>query len=178
MNKTVFSILLATFLVGATTIFCFADDGGQAYILISSGPASSRLSFGQNLAATDLNDGFYDVPPLLSGQLQAIFTNGGGELWRDIRAAGTETSREWRLKITSAAGETIKVSWNQGLLPKNTEVALIDVGTGKAIDMKVLSSYTMENSNGGELLIQVSNIHRDANTGLLLLYETDGTAVL
>ncbi|MCK4837828.1 MAG: hypothetical protein KAS94_03445 [Desulfobulbaceae bacterium] len=168
MNKTVFSILLATFLVGATTIFCFADDGWQANILISSGDASSKLTFGQNQAATDLNDGFYDVPALFSGQLQAAFTDGEGMLWRDIRDAGSEAVKEWRINITSASGETITVSWDQERLPKNAKVALIDVDTGKAIDMQVLSSYAMENRNGGELLIQVSNIHRDAKTAPLL----------
>ena len=158
MKKTAYSILFAAVLLGITSIPCFAADGWQANLLVSSGNASSKLTFGQNPAATDLDDGFYDVPALFSGDLRAAFTDGGGELWRDIRAAGSETVKEWRLSVTSGTEERIKVSWDKRGLPKDARVALIDIDTGESIDMKVLSSYSLGNSNGCELLIKVSNL--------------------
>jgi hypothetical protein len=158
MKKTTLSILLAVILILSMPISCFAGDGWQANILITSGNASSRLTFGQHVDATDHNDGFYDVPALFSGELQAAFTGGGETLWRDIRGVGTETGQEWRLIVTSDTGEEIKVSWDNKGLPAEVSIALVDVETGKSIDMQVMSSYLMENKAGGALLIEVSNI--------------------
>jgi hypothetical protein len=158
MKKTAFSLLFAAFLVVSTAIFCFADEAWQANILIYSGNATSKLTFGQHPTATDNNDGFFDVPALFSGNLQAAFTDGGGTLWRDIRAFGDNNVKEWRLGVTSGSGKTLKFSWDKGRLPKNARVMLIDVDTGKSIDMQMVSSYLMVYRNGGELVIEVSSI--------------------
>lgn len=159
MKETAYSILFAAVLLGITSIPCFAADGWQANLLVSSGNASSKLTFGQNPAATDLDDGFYDVPAMFSGDLRAAFTDGGGTLWRDIRAAGNETAKEWRLTVTSGTEESIRVSWDRKGLPKDAMVALIDVETGESIDMKVSSNYALGNRNGAELLIVMSSSH-------------------
>lgn len=158
MKKTTFSSLLAVVLLVAMTMPCFAGEGWQANILITAGNASSKLTFGQHLAATDRNDGFYDVPALLSGELRTAFSDGGGTLWRDIRGVGTETGQEWRLSVSSGSGEEIKVSWDNQVLPKDARITLIDLETGKSIDMQVMSSHRMGNRTGGALLIEVSNI--------------------
>ena len=158
MKKIAFSILFTAILLVSTNISCFAGDGWQSNILISSGSASSKLTFGQNPAATDLNDGFYDVPAMLSGELKAAFTDDEETLWRDIRGIGNETLKEWRLSVISASGEIVKISWDKKSFPKDTRVTLIDIDTGKSIDMKLLSSYAMENEGGSELLSKVSKI--------------------
>lgn len=151
------TVLLALVML-VPTGFCFAGEDWQANLVVSSSNASSRLTFGQNQAATDLNDGFYDVSALFSGSLRAAFTDGGGTLWRDIRGGDNGTGQEWRLSVTAATGEIVKVSWDKDSLPKNIRVTLIEVDTGRSVDMKELSSYAVENRNGGELIIEVSNI--------------------
>jgi hypothetical protein len=157
MKKIAFSIIFAAILLGSTTISCFAGDGWQSNILISSGSASSKLTFGQNPAATDLNDGFYDVPAMLSGHLKAAFTDSEETLWRDIRGVGSENLKEWQLSITSGSRDIIKIIWDKKSFPKDARVTLIDTDTGKSIDMKMLSSYAMENRDVCELLIKVTN---------------------
>ena len=156
INKTS-AVLLAIVMV-MTAGLCLAGDGWQSSLVVSSGNASSRLTFGQNPAATDRQDGFYDVPALFSGALQAAFSDGGEDLWRDIRSAGLEPEQEWRLNVNSETGEATKVSWDKKSLPENLKVVLIDVEAGMTIDMKEFSSDAMEDGAGGELLIKVGNI--------------------
>ncbi|MBU0484088.1 MAG: hypothetical protein KKB30_06195 [Proteobacteria bacterium] len=68
----------------------------EVNLVISAGSAKSRVSFGARFDATGDNDGRYDVPAMLSGDLQARFVDGGGFLWRDIRGTG-HNLEEWIL---------------------------------------------------------------------------------
>jgi len=158
MNRTVLSLLLIVFLGMFVSQSCYAGDGWQFDILISSGNSSNKLTIGQNQTASDDNDGFHDVPALLSGDLHAAFTNGGGLLWRDIRALVDGDVKDWLLDVKSDSGEVITISWDKNRLPVNTRLALVEVDSGQSVDMNMLSSYSMGNLNGGELVIEVSEI--------------------
>jgi hypothetical protein len=158
MKKYTLPALLAAVLTISAAGPGFAGAGWQANLLVDSGKATSKLTFGQHPAATDGNDGFYDVPALFSGQLQASFTNGGETLWRDIRAANPAGTKKWRVSIVSESAEEIALSWDRDRLPPNSEIVLIDLESQEFIDMKTTSGYVLENRNGGELIIKVSDI--------------------
>ena len=158
MKIYLFSIMLAAMLILPAASYCFAGDGWQANLAISAGKASSKLTFGQNPAATDLEDGFYDVPAMLSGEFRAAFTDGDTALWRDIRAIGNGTGKEWHLTIISGTDETINVRWNQQGFPEESRVELYDVDSGESIDMKLFTSYVLTDRNDAELIIKISDI--------------------
>ena len=66
MSNRITAVLFMLVMIMSVAL-CFAGEGWQANLDVSSGNASTRLTLGQNSAATDFNDGFYDVPALFSG---------------------------------------------------------------------------------------------------------------
>jgi hypothetical protein len=137
------------------TISASAAAGWETHITVISDNAESRLSFGQKVDATDLSDGLYDVPALLSGVIQVSFQTPDGSFWRDIRAVGA--AKEWRLIIVSQTGRPVAISWNPADLPDDAEIRLTDTADGSRIDMKSASSYTPANPGNALLLIEVTN---------------------
>lgn len=133
-----------------------AADGWEANVMITSGSAASRLSFGQRSDATDLVDGVYDLPAMLTGDLQVYFHNVAESLWRDIR--GMEPQSEWQLVIFNRRlDEAVKVSWDPAALPEKSEIKLIDDAKGIETDMKLTNEYILENVSESLLLIEVVN---------------------
>jgi hypothetical protein len=137
------------------TISTSAAAGWETNITVISDNAESRLSFGQKVDATDLSDGLYDVPALLSGAIQVFFQTPDGSFWRDIRAIGA--AKEWRLIIVSQTGRPVAISWNPADLPDNAEIRLTDTADGSRVDMKSSNSYTPANPGNASLLIEVTN---------------------
>jgi len=156
MKTTISSLLLVPCILVSVAVSSFAAEDWQASLTISSGNATSRLTFGQHPDATDDVDGLYDVPALLSGQLQAAFVNDEATLWRDIRAIGSGTLPEWRIDIAATTGKTIILSWNREKLPENAKLTLIELDSGERIDMSRVSTYFID-MDQGELIIEAND---------------------
>jgi hypothetical protein len=137
------------------TISASAFAGWEANITVSSDNAESRLSFGQKADATDLTDGLYDVPALLSGAIRVYFQTEEGSFWRDIRAIGAD--KEWQLQIASQTGMPVDVAWNPADFPAGATVTLIDASNAQEIDMKSSSNYTLEKPGNALLRIEVTD---------------------
>lgn len=155
MKKLIIAISLSVLLSGVFAAGSFAADGWEATIKIKAGNATSRLSFGQQPDATDMVDGLYDVPALLSGTLQARFINNESDLWRDIRPTGEAS--EWQLKISSQTDSPISISWDPATLSDEITVELVDAAGANVIDMKSALSYTLNESSEAELMIIINN---------------------
>ena len=130
--------------------------GWQASITVTSGNAESRLSFGQKADATDLIDGLYDVPAMLSGSIQVYFQTEVDTFWRDMWALGPG-KKWWQFIITSHTGEPIDITWNPDNLLTDANVKLIDTANGKEIDMKNSNFYPLESTNKALLLLEVTS---------------------
>jgi hypothetical protein len=132
-----------------------AGDSWEANLMVTAGEASCRLSMGQRVDATEFNDGHYDVPAMLSGELHAYFIGGGGVLWRDIRPLDSP-GQEWSLMIKSSkTNAPVEISWETEKLPAGFSFDLFDKKTGKELDMREYSSYMIENAAGINLLVRV-----------------------
>lgn len=150
MRKTIIVLVGLTVLISAPI---FAGEGWEASLKIGVGTAENKLSFGQKPDATDGIDGLYDVPALLSGDIEAYFLLGEGKYWRDIMADGT---KEWTLAVKSELkGETITLKWKPGDFPKGTSVVLMDDTVRKAFDMKNGGSYSYQNNGQRQFRIRV-----------------------
>lgn len=156
MRKKRSTLLLAVALLILSATACFAGEGWQANIMVRSGSAASRVTFGQDSGATDLKDGFYDVPALLAGSLRVAFTDGGAVLWQNIKALDDGREKEWLLAINSSLGEDIGVGWERADIPEDISVVLFDEASGRAVDMKLMSYYQLANNKSGELRIKAS----------------------
>jgi hypothetical protein len=154
VKKIITTIFFAGLCFGIFSYPASASDGWEASITVTSGNAESRLSFGQKPDATDLTDGLYDLPAMLSGVIQVYFQTDGESFWRDIRAMGP--GKEWRLLITSQTGQPITITWDPENLPADANVSLIDPANDRETDMKTTGSYTMENTGNALLLLEVT----------------------
>jgi len=155
VKKITILLFLTSFLTVATLPTASAMEGWEASIKVTSGQAASTLAFGQRPDATDLADGLYDLPAMLSGDIQVYFSNEEGSFWRDIRGPGSH--QEWRLVMVSQTGEPVTVSWNPSDLPGNKNLTLRDVTEGIEIDMKAAEYYIHENIFESSLLIEVKD---------------------
>ena len=151
MNRIIRVVTISIMLVGLSVCSAYASDGWELQLKVSAGHVSSKVSFGQQVDATAGRDGYYDVPAMLSGSLQAAFLNGGGTLWRDIRSAG---AGEWQLQIDSQVGEPVSLSWNSQDLPAGVTLKLFNAVSGDVVDMTSASTYTIADKSGCDLLIR------------------------
>ncbi|MCA1765495.1 MAG: hypothetical protein LC633_04490 [Desulfobulbaceae bacterium] len=155
MKKIIISLFLTCFLAAATLSSASAMEGWEAGIKVSSDRAASTLAFGQQPDATDLADGLYDVPAMLSGTMQVYFLNEEDSFWRDIRGMGSY--KVWRLVISSQTGEPVTLSWNPADLPAESEVKLINEADRQEIDMKDAEEYSLGITPESSLLIEATN---------------------
>jgi len=152
-----------TILIFSIFIVCFspvtvqADSGWEANIVVSVLNAENRLSFGERPDATEDFDNRYDVPAMLSGDIEAYFLlNDGTNCWRDIKAAGRTGVKSWDLHIESSlVGEIVKIKWDPELLPHNLIFRLIDYETGTIVDMRRHNSYSYQNNGDRCLRLEV-----------------------
>ena len=154
MKKIITTIFFTGLFVGIFSYPASALAGWEAAISVTSGNSESRLSFGQKADATDLSDGLYDVPAMLSGAIQVYFQTEGESFWRDIRAMGPNS--EWQLIITSQTGKPVVISWDSDNLPPDADVRLVDSGNGKEIDMKSFNSYSLGSTDNAILLLEIT----------------------
>ncbi|MBU0484073.1 MAG: hypothetical protein KKB30_06120 [Proteobacteria bacterium] len=126
----------------------------EVNLAISAGAANSRLTFGAKFDATGQQDGRYDVPAMLSGDLQARFVGGGGSLWRDIRGTGPKFE-EWLLVVDTANETAVTISWDQAGLPAGCWLELIDQAQGEKIAMAKDSAYIALPATHSEFLVRV-----------------------
>ncbi|MFO7605493.1 MAG: hypothetical protein R6W72_04245 [Desulfurivibrionaceae bacterium] len=154
MKKIITSLFLTCFLAIAILSSASAIEGWEANIKVTSGRTASTLAFGQKPDATDLADGLYDVPGILSGDIQVYFSNEEGSFWRDIRGPGSY--QEWRLVIVSQTGEPVTISWNPADLPAESEIKLVNHADRQEIDMKDAREYSLGITPESLLLIEVS----------------------
>jgi hypothetical protein len=154
VKKIITTIFFTGLLMGIFSCPAWASDGWEASITVTSGNAESRLSFGQKPEATDLTDGLYDLPAMLSGAIQVYFQTDGESFWRDIRAMGPD--REWQLLITSQTGQPITITWDPENLPADANVRLIDPANDRGTNMKTTGSYIIENTGNASLILEVT----------------------
>lgn len=151
------NILFILFTITAFGIFPPPSSAVEAWELnvdVVSGNAESRFSFGQQPDATDLTDGLYDVPAMLSGSIQVFSQTKEGSFWRDIRS--TETGNEWQLIIKSQTKKPLHISWDPDHLPADASVKLVNASSGKETDMKTSKKYTLKNTSEALFLIEVT----------------------
>jgi hypothetical protein len=146
MKKIKAIITILVILIGANIALAW-----EARIDIKAGNTETGINIGQRVDATDGIDGLYDVPALLSGNLQAYIKAGDEKLWRDIRREGSDSV--WELVIESLIDGDVIIKWDIDRLPSEKRVELID-GLLR-IDMKAVDSYIYRNEGVKTLRIEV-----------------------
>jgi hypothetical protein len=146
MKKIKAIITILVILIGANIALAW-----EARIDIKAGNTETGINIGQRVDATDGIDGLYDVPALLSGNLQAYIKAGDEKLWRDIRREGSDSV--WELVIESLIDGDVIIKWDIDRLPLEKRVELID-GLLR-IDMKAVDSYIYRNEGVKTLRIEV-----------------------
>jgi len=146
MKKIKAIITILVILIGANIALAW-----EARIDIKAGNTETGINIGQRVDATDGIDGLYDVPALLSGNLQAYIKAGNEKLWRDIRREGSDSV--WELVIESLIDGDVIIKWDIDRLPSEKRVELID-GLLR-IDMKAVDSYIYRNEGVKTLRIEV-----------------------
>jgi hypothetical protein len=146
MKKIKAIITILVILIGANIALAW-----EARIDIKAGNTETGINIGQRVDATDGIDGLYDVPALLSGNLQAYIKAGNEKLWRDIRREGSDSV--WELVIESLIDGDVIIKWDIDRLPLEKRVELID-GLLR-IDMKAVDSYIYRNEGVKTLRIEV-----------------------
>jgi len=146
MKKIKAIITILVILIGANIALAW-----EARIDIKAGNTETGINIGQRVDATDGIDGLYDVPALLSGNLQAYIKAGDEKLWRDIRREGSDSV--WELVIESLIDGGVIIKWDIDRLPSEKRVELID-GLLR-IDMKAVDSYIYRNEGVKTLRIEV-----------------------
>ena len=156
LAKAVSLVLLLLLTTGSATLV-YAADGWETSLTISISGAENKLSFGQQADATDTLDGQYDVPPMIGGTLTSYFSDGGGLLWRDIRAL-TPGIKSWKLHIESSLNDKyIYLTWDPKKMPDGAEVILKDTINGVTVNMNDRNLFAFKNVGPKELEIVVRN---------------------
>jgi hypothetical protein len=149
----VFTLFLAT----GTASLVLAADGWETNLTITVAGAENNLSFGQRDDATDALDGQYDVPPMIGGTITSYFSDGGGLLWRDLRAFSQEI-KSWNLHIESPlVDKYIYVTWDPTKLPDGARVTLRDKINGVDVNMANRNMFAYKNAGPKELEIIVQH---------------------
>ncbi|MCK4739579.1 MAG: hypothetical protein KAT46_06490 [Deltaproteobacteria bacterium] len=129
-----------------------ATDGWESRIVIAAGTAKNKLSVGQKADATNGQDGQYDAPAMLKGELKAYSGTSDNPLWRDIKGLGNAT---WNLNIESERSDaTITISWDSSTIGANA--ILVDSATGAEVDMNSENTYAYSNTGPRNLSIVVA----------------------
>ena len=149
------ALVLIVFLTTCTASLALAAAGWETNLTIAVEGAENNLSFGQQADATDVMDGQYDVPPMIGGTITSYFSDGGGLLWRDIRAFTPEI-KSWKLHIESPlVDKYIYVTWDPTKLPDGAQVTLKDMINGVNVNMTNRSMFAYKNAGLKELEIIV-----------------------
>jgi hypothetical protein len=149
------TLILTLFLTAGMASVVQTAEGWEANLAISVAEAENTLSFGQQTDATDALDGQYDVPPMIGGTLTSYFSNGGGLLWRDIRAFTPEI-KTWKLHIESTRYDKyIYVTWEPMKLPGGAHVHLKDTINGVSLNMAERNLFAFKNMGPKDLEIIV-----------------------
>lgn len=130
-----------------------AGDGWETTLKVCVRNAENKLYFGQRPDATDGLDGLYDVPALLSGDIEAYFKLEDGKYWRDVRADG---AKEWTVVVKSDLdGETIRLNWKPEDMPEGASAVLMDDTAREAFDMKTGNGYEYKNDGPRQFRIRI-----------------------
>ncbi len=167
-------MVLSLFLLAGGRVV--SAQGWEAGLRVRVGSAETVISLGQLGDATDGYDGFYDVPAMLSGDLEVFFkdiprdiskrgkrsrklrssgvTAQGRQLWRDIRGLNSGRIQLWELQVDSPlVGEIVKISWNSGEFPAGGDVLLYDLNNRSLVKMRAVADYSFANTGSRVLRI-------------------------
>lgn len=158
---TAAAIIIMVHLLITANISC-ADDGWEMKIVVIAMSAENKLSIGQRPDASDGTDGKYDIPALLSGDIKAYMELGGSKYWRDIKQTcsikDASCKKTWNVVVDSMVrGEPIKLRWNASAIPQDLSIFLIDITTGKTIDMKAGQEYSYDNTETRKFKIEAQS---------------------
>lgn len=153
--------VLAILAFSAGLSFAGSQGEWEATLKISTadGKSLNKIVVGQNGYAGDEGSP-YDVPAMLSGELQAyIPMPDGGQYWKNLRAvcACASYSRSWNVYVSTVRQMKVKVVWNITGLQPGTSLELKDTVSGQTVDMKGKTEYefTGEASQNRLFVIEV-----------------------
>lgn len=129
-------------------------------IQMKAGTAVTSVTVGTAGSATDGYDSAFDIPaPADAEKLDAYIPHpewsvamGGKQLpdfHQDIRSATAQTFEI----IVKSATSPVAVSWDSGILPKQTRVMMIDGSNGALIDMKTVKNYALMVTGTAKLVV-------------------------
>jgi hypothetical protein len=152
----VYGILMGTLLL--STAVCFGGEAWQMEVTAGAGNATNRLVVGQAVDATEGIDGRYDIPALLSGDIQAYLDLEGEAYWKDIRdVCSGPCERTWTVMVLSSlADETVTLRWNSSSMPGVTALALTDETTAETVDMTATREYSYQNTGARNFTLKVT----------------------
>jgi hypothetical protein len=155
-RKIVYSILVVALLL--VTAVCYGGEAWQMEITASVQNAANRLVIGQAVDATGGIDGRYDVPALLSGDIQAYLDLEGEAYWRDTRdVCSGPCEKTWTVTVASSlAGETVTLRWNPSSVPGEAGLALTDETTAETVDMTKAGAYSYQNTGTRVFTLKVT----------------------
>lgn len=133
----VFALVLTSMPVQAQNL-----SGWETNLIVTINDAENKIGIGQNSNATDLMDGAFDVPALLSGTMRAYSVTDATSLWRDIKSFGKNS---WTIIVESSDKGIITIKWDTNLLPQDTSFTLVDTVINNTVDMKAKSNYSYKN---------------------------------
>ena len=155
IKAVAFALIL--FLAAGTVSLVRASDGWETNLTITVAGAENKLSFGLQADATDAIDGQYDVPPMLGGSITSYFSDGGGLLWRDIRALSTG-AKSWKLHIESPLNDKyVYLTWDPTMFPDGARVTLKDPTSGFSVNMTDRNLFAFKNVGPKDLEIIVQH---------------------
>lgn len=149
------SIVFICFL---TTGTAYSSDDWMMQLRVKAGDARNTLIIGQKADAIDGVDGRYDVPAMLSGDIEAYLYVEGNKYWKDVKqTCSTDCRKIWSISIESSIpGEVISFSWDPQNIPSDKTLILIDKETGVVTDMlSGQREYAYENSGIREFILVV-----------------------
>jgi hypothetical protein len=155
-RRIAYGMLMGTLLLG--TAVCYGGEAWQMEIAAGVGNATNRLVVGQAADATEGVDGRYDIPALLSGDIQAYLDLGGEAYWRNIKDVCTgPCEKTWAVTVASSlAGETVTLRWNPSSVPGLAALALTDEATAETVDMSQAGAYSYQNTGARTFTLKVA----------------------
>jgi hypothetical protein len=155
-RKIVYSILVVSLLLGSAV--CYGEDAWEMEITASVQNAANRLVIGQAADATEGVDGRYDIPALLSGDIQAYLDLEGEAYWKDMRDVCSEPcERTWTVTVISPlADETVILRWNPSSMPGVAALILTDEATAETVDMRTTGAYSYHNTGVRTFTLKVT----------------------
>jgi hypothetical protein len=140
-------LIVNLFVVALMASSAFAAGAWQIEIKASAANADNVVVIGQNPGALDGIDPIYDIPAMLSGDIEAYAELDGGQYWQSIMGTCASCAKTWDLSVTSHVQDApVTLSWDSTKVPAGASMVLVDLSSGESVDMAASGSYQFENT--------------------------------